>query len=323
VALALSANCTATTQHAQNYNSILPSVEANYRILPNASVYLQYGRGSIAPFSAVFDTAGAEVAVTPPPTIATTFQGGTVVKMNRFAWDADVYHIHFTNTYSTYTDSTVGDPNYGFTYYYANPNSDTIGFEAEGNLAVTNSLSFNANGTLGQAKYEASAGTPAVLDASGNTITPAVGATTAAWVALAPHDTESLGMTYRQRSGIDFGVFGKRIGSRWNDIGSYHQNVPLNPFWMSNLFLNYNVRGHSIFDGSKIKLSINNIFDDHSIVANSAANDGTTLTSTTVNKALEVSQNQQLYSPSWADSIEKAAGRSFMISFQIGLTRER
>ena len=47
---------------------------------------------------------------------------------------------------------------------------------------------------------------------------------------------------------------------------------------MSNLFLNYNVRGHSIFDGSKIKLSINNLFDDHSIVANSAANDGTTLT---------------------------------------------
>jgi iron complex outermembrane receptor protein len=320
VALALSANCSATTQHAQNYNSILPSVEANYRLAPNASVYLQYGRGSIAPFSAVFDTAGAEVAVTPPPTIATTFQGGTVVKLNRFAWDADVYHIHFTNTYSTYTNTTVGDPNYGFTYYYANPNSDTIGFEAEGNYALTNSLSFNANGTIGIAKYEASGGSPAVDDASGNVITPATPATSAAWVALAPHDTESLGMTYRQRSGIDFGAFGKRIGSRWNDIGSFHQNVPMDPFWMSNLFLNYNVRGHSIFDGSKIKLSINNLFDDHSIVANSAANDGTTLTSTTKNAALVVSQNQQLYSPSWADSLEKQAGRSYMISVQIGLT---
>ena len=321
VALALAANCSATTQHSQNYNSILPSVEANYRLVPNASVYLQYGRGSIAPFSAVFDTTGAEVAVTPPPTIASTFQGGTVVKLNRVSFDADVYHIHFTNTYSTYTNTTVGDPNYGFTYYYANPNSNTVGFEAEGNYALTNSLSFNANGTLGVAKYEASAGSPAVLDASGNTITPAVAPTATAWVALAPHDTESLGMTYRQRSGLDFGVFGKRIGSRWNDIGSYHQNVPLDPFWMSNLFLNYNIRGRSIFDGSKIKLSINNLFDDHSIVANSAANDGTTLTSTTVNKALEVTQNQQLYSPSWADSIEKQAGRAVMISFQIGLTR--
>ncbi len=85
-----------------------------------------------------------------------------MVKLNRFALDADVYHIHFTNTYSTYTNTTVGDPNYGFTYYYANPNSDTIGFEAEGNYAVTNSLSFNANGTFGSAKYEASGGSPAV-----------------------------------------------------------------------------------------------------------------------------------------------------------------
>ncbi len=320
VALALAANCTATTQHAQNYNSILPSIEANYRLNPVASVYLQYGRGSIAPYSAVFDTKGAEVAVTPPPTIASTFQGGTVVKLNRFAWDADVYHIHFTNTYSTYTDSTVGDPNYGFTYYYANPNSDTNGFEAEGDVALTNSLAFNANGTLGVAKYEASAGTPAVLDASGTIITPAVGPTTTAWVALAPHDTESLGMTY-QKTGLDFGIFGKRVGSRWNDIGSDHQNVPLEPFWMSNLFLNYNIRGRSIFDGSKIKLSINNLFDDHSIVAISAANDGTTLTSTTVNNALKVTQNQQLYSPSWADSLETQSGREIMISFQIGLTR--
>ena len=48
---------------------------------------------------------------------------------------------------------------------------------------------------------------------------------------------------------------------------------------MSNLFLNYNVHGHSMFDGSKVKLSINNIFDDHSIVTIGAANDGTTLTS--------------------------------------------
>ena len=152
VALALSANCTATTQHAQNYNSILPSIEANYRLMPNASVYLQYGRGSIAPFSSVFDTAGAEVAVTPPPTIADTYQGGTVVKLNRFAGDADVYHIHFTNTYSTYTNTTVGDPNFGFTYYYANPNSDTVGFEIEGNYAVTNSLSFNGNATIGSAE---------------------------------------------------------------------------------------------------------------------------------------------------------------------------
>ena len=156
----MASSCTATTQHSQNYNSILPSVEANYRLTSSASVYGQYGRGSIAPFSSVFDTSGRSDAVTPPPTIADTYQGGTVVKLNRFAFDADAYHIHFTNTYSTlHRHHDLSDPDYGFTYYYANPNSDTNGFEAEGNYAVTNSLSFNANGTFGIAKYEASDGT--------------------------------------------------------------------------------------------------------------------------------------------------------------------
>ena len=207
------ASCTNTVQHSQDYNSILPSFEANYRINNNWSAYGQYGRGSIAPFSSVFDTTGAQVAVTPPPTIADTYQGGTVVKLNRVAFDADAYHIHFTNTYSTYTPSS--GPDEGFTYYYANPNSDTNGFEAEGNVAVTHSLSFNANGTFGIAKYEAAAAQAAVTDSSGNIINPAMPATPEAWVASAPHDTESMGMTYREK-GLDFGIFGKRIGSRWD-----------------------------------------------------------------------------------------------------------
>ncbi len=313
------ASCPNTVQHSQGYNSILPSFEANYRINNNWSAYGQYGRGTIAPFSSVFDTTGAQVAVTPPPTIADTYQGGTVVKLNRVAFDADAYHIHFTNTYSSYTPSS--GPDEGFAYYYANPDSNTDGFEAEGNVAVTHSLSFNANSTFGIAKYEAAAAKAAVTDSSGNIINPAVPATPEAWVASAPHDTESIGMTYREK-GLDFGIFGKRIGSRWADISNYHQTVPEDPFWMSNVFLNYSVHGDSIFAGSKIKLSVNNIFDDHSIVAIGAANDGTTLsTPYTVTPSNVVSQDLQLYSPSWADTIEKQAGRAVMISFQIGLNR--
>ena len=125
----------------------MPSVEANYRISNNWSAYGQYGRGSIAPLSNVFDTTGAQVAVTPPPTVADTYQGGTVVKLNRVAFDADAYRIHFTNTYSTYTPSS--GPDIGFTYYYANPDSNTTGFEAEGNVAVTHSLASTRTGPSG------------------------------------------------------------------------------------------------------------------------------------------------------------------------------
>jgi len=321
----LASSCTATTVHAQNYNSILPSVEANYRLNSAASIFGQYGRGSIAPFSSVFDTAGAQTAVTPPPTLADTYQLGTVVKLNRFAFDMDAYHIHFQNTYSTYTDTTGSpsssssnyNPDYGTSYFYATPNSDTNGFEAEGNVAVTRALSFNANGTFGAAMYEAYAGAPAVLNSSGIQITPAVAPSASAWVASAPHDTESVGMTYQQR-GLDFGIFGKRIGTRWADIKTFHQVIPEDAFWMNNLFLNYNIRGRSIFDGSKVKLSINNLFDDHSIVAISAANDATNYNGVVGTK---VTQTKQLYSPSWNDSIEKQAGRSIMISVQFGLTR--
>jgi iron complex outermembrane receptor protein len=314
----LASSCNATTQHSHTYSALLPSVEANYRVTPYASIYGQYGRGSIAPVSAVFDSTGAQTAVTPPPTLADTFQGGTVVKLNRFAFDADVYHVHFMNTYSTYTDTAKGDANYGFTYYYATPNSNTNGFEAEGNYAVTRALSFNANGTFGIAKYEASAGTAAVLDpVTGTVINPAVAASPAAWVTAAPHDTESVGMTYQQK-GLDFGMFGKRVGSRWANIKTFYQTVPQDPFWMNNVFVNYNVKGHSIFDGSKLKLSINNVFDDHSIVSIGAANDGTNYYGVNGTK---VTQSLQRYSPSWNDTIQKQAGRSIMLTFQLGLTR--
>jgi len=73
--------------------------------------------------------------------------------------------------------------------------------------------------------------------------------------------------------------------------------------------LNYNIHGHSIFDGSKIKFSINNAFDSHPIVAISAANDGTTLaTPYTSSSSNTVSKSLQLYTPSWADTLERRRG---------------
>jgi iron complex outermembrane receptor protein len=293
--------CLPFTVHDAGYNSWLPSVEANFRIRNNWSVYGQYGRGSIIPFSSVFDVTGAQVAVTPPPTIADTYQGGTVVKLNRVSFDADGYHIHFVNQYSSYTPQN--GPNAGFTYYYATPPSNTSGFEAEGNVAFGAGLSLFLNGTVGSAKYEAATAQAATATA------PASPASPEAWVALAPHDTESLGLTWQSR-GFDFGFFNKRVGSRWEDDGPYHQNVPLDPFWMNNLFLNYTVRNGSHFGNSKIKLSVNNLFDNHNITDVSAANStGSSLVP---------------YVPDPGDNIQLLPGRSVMVTFQFGFSpRER
>ena len=293
--------CLPFTVHDAGYNNWLPSIEANFRLRNNWSVYGQYGRGSIIPFSSVFDVTGAQVAVTPPPTVADTWQGGTVVKLNRVSFDADGYHIHFVNQYSSYTPQN--GPNAGFTYYYATPPSNTNGFEAEGNIAFGAGLSLFLNGTVGSAKYEAAAAQAATGTSPGSPASPE------AWVALAPHDTESLGLTWQNKS-FDFGFLNKRVGSRWEDDGPYHQNVPLDPFWMNNLFLNYTVRKGSHFDNSKIKFSVNNLFDNHDI--------------TDVSPANSTSGSLQPYVLDPGDNIQLLPGRSFMVSFQFGFSpRER
>lgn len=290
-------NCPAWVTHAANYNSWLPSFEANVRILNNWSVYGQYGRGSIIPFSSVFDVTGAQVAVTPPPTIASTYQGGTVLKLNHLSMDGDVFHIHFVNQYSSFTPSSGADA--GFTFYYATPPSNTNGVEAEGNLYLARGLSLFMNGTFGEAKYEASSGTAATATA------PAVPASPAAWVALAPHDTESAGITY-QKSAWDVGFFNKRVGTRWNDDGAFHQVVPLDAFWMNNLFVNYTIRSESRFDQSKIKLSFNNLFDNHDVV--------------TIGPANSVSNSLVTYAPSPLDTLQLLPGRSVMATVQLGFS---
>ena len=162
---------------------------------------------------------------------------------------------------------------------------------------MTQHLSVFLNGTLGEAKYEAAA------DKTATTTTPAQSASLSAWVANAPHDTETIGASYQDRN-FDFGFFNKRIGTRWDDDGSYHQNISYDPFWMNNLFLNYTVRRHSRFDDSMIKLSINNLFDNHNIVSVGAAN--------------SVSASRILYTPSQSDTLQLLPGRSVMVTFQFG-----
>jgi len=52
----------------------------------------------------------------------------------------------------------------------------------------------------------------------------------------------------------------------YNDNGAVNQAVAIDPFNVSNLFLNYTVRGGSYLRGTKIRLGLNNLLDKHSIV---------------------------------------------------------
>jgi iron complex outermembrane recepter protein len=106
------------------------------------------------------------------------------------------------------------------------------------------------------------------------------------------------------------------VGTRWEDDGSTHQNVPLDPWWMSNLFFNYTVRNGSKFDNSKIRLSFNNVFNNHNIA--DITGEGN-VTPTGVDTT--PSANDVLYTPSPLDQLELLPGRSVMVTFQLGLSR--
>jgi iron complex outermembrane receptor protein len=87
----------------------------------------------------------------------------------------------------------------------------------------------------------------------------------------------------------------------WNDNGSVNQAVRIDPFEISNLYLNYTIRGESRFSETKLRLTFNNLFDKHNIVAVTPA-------STKTN------------APAPGDLLTKLAARSVTMSVTFGLS---
>lgn len=269
------------------YNSFLPSGDANYRIRQNWSVYGQVATGSVIPPSNVFDQSGT-VTVLPKPTYALTFQTGTVVKLKRVSLTGDFYHVHFGNAYTPIADTNIQSG----TQYVSNGDSVSQGFEGETNLAFTNHLSLYLNGTVGTAKFVS------------QTVNGAPNTSYRQWVSSTPANTEGYGLSWQSRM-LDVGIFNKRIGPYWNGAGKFNQVVPIDPFQITNLFFNYTVRGGKRLDGSKLRLSFNNLFDTRSV---SSIN--------TVNKT-------QTFTPAAGDALGLLPGRSVTASFVFGIAHPR
>ncbi len=254
-----------------NYNRWQPTAAARYKLRNNWTTYAQWATGNVIPPSSVFDVKSGAVAVTPKPTVTKAFQFGSVYKTNRFTLDADAYFIHAGNAYSSAPDPTTGEP-----VYYATADTLTKGFEAEGNFVLGHGFFVYGNATIGTARY----------------------ADTHLWVASSPKDTETVGLTYLHRN-WDLGFFNKRIGEMYNDNGSANQAVAINPFNITNLFLNYTIKQESFLRGTKLRLGFNNLFNQHSIV-------GVTPASTASNL------------PAPGDFLALLAGRSITASVTFG-----
>jgi iron complex outermembrane receptor protein len=269
-------NGAASVDHVAEYHSTLPSIDAHYLAQPYWSMYAQYGKGQNIPPSSVFDVKNAQVGTLPKPVLTDTFQVGSVWKSHRATLDLDYYHIKFQSDYSSTFDSVTGD-----TIYFLNGESITQGVEAESTILVGGGLAVYLNATKGEAKY-----TDSDL-----------------WVQNAPGDTETIGLTYNLGS-WNVGFFSKRVGQMYNDNGSLHQAIPIDPFDITNLFFNYTVRGSSRLSQSRIRLAVNNLTDSHAITAVSAA-----------------SAKSNAANP--ADILTLMAGRSVSMSFTVGVKAGR
>ncbi|MBN9615485.1 MAG: TonB-dependent receptor [Acidobacteriales bacterium 59-55] len=310
-----------------DYHSWLPSIDANYRIKPNWSVYAQASTGSVVPPSNVYDTAGALVGTPPKPQTSTTYQTGTVVKLKRVTFDADFYHTRFQNGYSSSTDNNPDSPLYGESIQYISPSSITLGGEFESSIYLGRGLSLYLNGTRGKATY---VGTLTVYSPDGSTSNPlVVKAPSGLWVSGTPTDTEAEGLTYQER-GWNVGIFNKRVGSQWEDNGAYHNQLRDDPYSVSNAFINYTIRGHSHFDQTKIRLSVNNLLDSHNVTSVKpggalVAAPLTVAGLTYVNPFVGTTTSSPGYTGgrNLADNPNLLPGRSIMLSVTFGFSPER
>jgi iron complex outermembrane receptor protein len=86
----------------------------------------------------------------------------------------------------------------------------------------------------------------------------------------------------------------------FNDNGAAHEAVAIDPFNITNIFVNYTVKGSSRLANSRIRMAVNNLTDSHAITAVSLA-------STKTN------------APSAADVLTLMSGRSVSVSFTVGV----
>jgi iron complex outermembrane receptor protein len=222
-----------------------------------------------------------------------------VLKFNRWTLDVDAYYVHFQNGYDSYIDPTTNE-----NVFVATGPSNTKDIEAESNIVIGHGLSFYVNGSVGSAKYQIGRNYP-----NGGL-----------WVANTPKNTEFVGLFWQQRN-WDVGILNKRVGQMYNDNGSLNylingitvpypidQALKIDPFNVTNMFVNYTVKNSSWRRGSKIGVSLNNLFDSHNIVG------VTPFTAATA--AVH-------YAPNPGDQLNLLPGRSVMVSLTVGYAPKR
>ncbi len=234
-------NGAATLGQGISYHDVLPALDLHYLMRPNWSLYAQYAAGDEIPSTGVFDVPNAKVSTPPKATRAKTLQLGTVYTGTSTAVSADVYRTVLGGTYT----GTPPDPVTGYVTYYPSGNQLDQGFEAEVTQLLGHGFSVYANATIASVTYDA----------------------TGLWVAGAPNDTETVALNWTDGH-WDTSVSANNVGRMYNDNGTTHQAFRIGPVLVTNAFANYTFTGlGSTVKSLKLQFAINNVLNQHSIVA--------------------------------------------------------
>jgi iron complex outermembrane receptor protein len=87
----------------------------------------------------------------------------------------------------------------------------------------------------------------------------------------------------------------------WQDNGAKNQAVRIDPWEISNLYLNYTIKGENRFAETKFRLTVNNVFDQHNVIAVTPASTATA-------------------APNPLDLLQKLAARSVSMSVTFGFS---
>jgi iron complex outermembrane receptor protein len=107
------------------------------------------------------------------------------------------------------------------------------------------------------------------------------------------------------------------------DNGQYHNQALIPTFSTVNTYVNYTIRNHSIFDGTKVRLDATNLLDSHNIQSLSLAGAAqtTSIPGTTLTDQFNTSGPTPI---NGADTPAPMAGRSFAVTVTFGIApRER
>ena len=226
----------------------------NYKLMNNWSVYAQYATGILVPDISAFQVSGptavAGTNIGPAngpnlnglvPQTSTNYQVGTVYHASNWTADFDVYKIDFKNAIGTVTGPTplpdgTSCPA-GETCYYNQGGVTYQGIEGEGTYAFTNWLSGFVNGSLNDAKDNA----------------------THLQVKGAPKSTLGVGLLYK-RGGWTASIIDKYVGEQWANPGQ-PSNFHINGYHQADVSVSYAI------DRYKIEAQVQNITNSQAITS--------------------------------------------------------